>query len=265
MYERSVMIDEQFVKITCDSPVLWSYITDNFRPVNDVDPRKKADIELDIAGDYGAPFSGFDVQVANLGHVVLFKRSDYLIAVAPDFCKAVIKAYDRMALKHALLNFYSSYLIHYESGLLIHSSCVIDHGFAHMFAGQSGVGKSTAARLSHPRKLLSDEATLIKISPETGTIRAYNSPFRSDIGAIDGGIPCELKSIQLLHQHTENKRTRVTKEASPVQLLLPRTFYWPHTDKELSIIHKLLNKIVEQVPVYDLYFQKNNTFWKLIS
>lgn len=261
MYQKICQVDQHYIKITCDSSLLWKYIEPNFIASPTTAPTQ-VDIELDILGNYGNPFTGFNVRVANLDHAVLFKRDDYLITATPDFRKAVIKAHDQMALKHALLNVYSSYLIQHQSGLLIHSSCVIDHGAAHMFAGVSGVGKSTVARLSYPRPLLSDEATLIKISP--GAINVYNSPFRSDIHATGGGKPSPLKSIQLLHQDSQDQRTRTTQEKGLKQLL-ERTFYWPHTDKDLQTIHELLKRIVEQVPVYDLSFRKSNAFWKLIS
>ncbi|TGA99985.1 hypothetical protein E4665_03285 [Sporolactobacillus shoreae] len=261
MYQKICQIDEQYVKITCDSSSLWEYVEPNFITVPSTVP-DQADIEIDILGDYGIPFTGFTVHVADLNRAVLFKRDDYLIAATPDFRKAVIKAHDFMALKHALLNFYSSYLIHHQSGLLIHSSCVVDHGAAHLFAGISGAGKSTVARLSYPRKLLSDEATLIKVSPEA--IDVYNSPFRSDIPAADGGNSCALKSIQLLHQSSQNQRTRAAQETGFNQLF-ERTFYWPCKEQDVLTIRALLKKVVERVPVYDLSFQKNSTFWTLIS
>ena len=51
------------------------------------------------------------------------------------------------------MNLYSSFIAYHNWGLLIHSSCVVNKGEAHIFSGHSGAGKSTAAKLSHPRDL----------------------------------------------------------------------------------------------------------------
>jgi hypothetical protein len=160
------------------------------------------------------------------------------------------------------MNLYSSFIVYHNWGLLIHSSCAIDNGKAHIFAGQSGAGKSTAAKLSYPRKLLSDEAALIKITPEKVTV--FNSPFRSELEAGNFKEQVELASVQILYQALQNNRAKLTKSDALLHLM-DKVFFWPHSLDETKTIMRLLTDLVKIVPGYELQFQKNNTFWELIS
>ncbi|WP_100486949.1 hypothetical protein [Sporolactobacillus pectinivorans] len=261
MIKKIALVDEHLIQMTCDSTNLWELIEPNFQFVNS-SAFGAINVTLDILGNYGSPFSDFHVAISDAAGGTLYRRTDYLLEIDRDFKKAVIRAYDKTALKHALLNFYSSYLLHLNWGILIHSSCVIDGGQAHLFAGESGVGKSTAARLSKPRQLLSDEATLIKITPAGITV--FNSPFRSDIPANNIEDSCPLSSIQLLHQSSENKRIQIKKSSALLQLY-KLAFYWTNKPEDMPKILLLFKTMIDQVPVYDLYFQKNNSFWQLIS
>ena len=160
---------------------------------------------IQLIDSYGTPFTDYNVQITKEPTKITYRRSDYLIEVDPAFKEATIYVHDELALKHALMNLYSSFINYHNWGLLVHSSCVIENGKAHIFSGQSGAGKSTAAKLSHPRELLSDEASILKITDQEVTV--YNSPFNSELDSSDL-ISAPLASIQLLHQSLQNRRDR---------------------------------------------------------
>jgi hypothetical protein len=223
---------------------------------------QRPDIVIVIQGGYGVSFVDYDVHIDKEGPSLTFRRADYLIETNAAYTQAVISVHDNFALKHALINFYSAFIVYHQWGLLIHSSCVIDKERAHIFAGPSGAGKSTAARLSSPRKLLSDEATIVKITSEQ--IIVFNSPFRSELEAMRSEQCHPLASIHILKQSLHNERFRCSK-ISGLQHLLDKIFYWKHDAVEAAHILKLLSYLVKLTPVYELSFQKNNTFWELIS
>ncbi|MDQ0414621.1 hypothetical protein [Mesobacillus stamsii] len=220
------------------------------------------DIQLTILPGYGTVFQNFDVQVGKEPNKITFKRADYLIESSPDYTSATIQVHDQLALKHALMNFYSSFIVYHNWGLLIHSSCAIQNGRAHIFAGHSGAGKSTAARLSEPRALLSDEATIVKIAADGMVV--FDSPFRSELQSTGYQQPAPLAGIQLLHQ---SERNRLERMGGPDALvaLMDKVFYWNDDPTETQRIMGLLRNLVEKVPVYELYFRKDPTFWELIS
>lgn len=254
-------IGDFFIQILCESKKLRTMLEKNFHSYIPTG-NKQPDFVINIEDGFGVSFQDYYVDIMKENNQLFYRRADYLIVVDSDFKTASISVYDELALKHALMNLFSSFIVYHNWGLMIHSSCVIDNGKAYIFSGQSGAGKSTAAKLSYPRNLLSDEATLVKITEED--VQIYNSPFRSEIEADSFSGNLSLASVQILFQALQNKRERVAKSDALFQLM-DKVFFWPHSQEETSRIMKLMTLLVKQVPVYELHFQKNNSFWELIS
>lgn len=253
-------IGEHTFQITIDSANLLNYLKKNFC----IKSRSEAPIDMmvHIKDGFGSPLVTYDVNIMNTDRKLKFRRDDYLIEVDSDFQNATLSVFNGFALKHAFINLYSSFIVYHNWGLLIHSSCVVEDGKAHIFSGQSGAGKSTTARLSYPRQILSDEATLVKITPDGATV--FDSPFRSELESMNGETAWPLGSIQVLYQSLKNKRVRLEKTHGLLRLM-DKVFYWAHNPNETKRILVLLKQLADSVPIYELYFQKNNTFWELIS
>lgn len=262
MSEINTKIGEHSFKITCHSTELIGMLKRNFH-IDSSDSDFETNMTMTIEEGYGVPFKDFDVQILKEPNRIMFRRADYLIEVDSDYKTANISVYNDFALKHALMNLYSSFIVYHNWGLLLHSSCVIENGKSHIFAGQSGAGKSTAAKLSYPRPLLSDEATILKIT-SNGVI-VFNSPFRSELASSDDrGKHTQLGSIQILYQALQNNREPLKKSDAYLSLI-DKVFYWTNNQEEVKRVLQLLKLLVNYVPVYKLYFQKNNQFWELIS
>lgn len=253
-------LGEHSLEVSYQSEIIGSFVENSF--IYDHIQKNDHDIKLNILEGYGLPFTDYHVGIKKSIDKITFQRADYLIESTPDYTSATIHVYDELALKHALMTLYSSYIVYHNWGLLIHSSCAIENGKAHIFAGHSGAGKSTAARLSEPRELLSDEATIVKITPEEITV--FDSPFRSEL--LSSGQPkaYPLAGIQLLHQSDRNRLEKLRKPDAFLSLM-DKVFYWSHDPAEIQRIMGLLRTLVEKVPIYELYFRKDPTFWELIS
>lgn len=265
MYKLHAKVAEHLIEFTTASNHVRTKLQHVFRATEDsllTHAHESADLFINIEDGFGSPFAGFTVAVNRAGNAVTYDRADYQISMDPDFRRATVRVYDDFALKHALTNVYSSYMIHHKWGLLVHSSCVIEDGQAHLFAGHSGAGKSTVAALSQPRSLLSDEATIVRI--RNGEVRVFDSPFRSGVEPdfLERAYP--LKAIHLLHQATSVARSAVPRPDAVLQLV-DKIFYWAHEPSETVNILRLFRDLVQVVPVYDLYFPKNSTFWEAIS
>ncbi|WP_391557544.1 hypothetical protein [Robertmurraya sp.] len=258
--EIYLQIGEHLAFITYQSSFIKAFFERNYLSISL--NRIQFDMSLNILADYGVPFTNYDVEIIRDKNKITYRRADYLIETTQDYKQATIHVHDELALKHALMNFYSAFILHNNWGLLIHSSCVVEEGNAHIFTGRSGAGKSTAAKLSAPRVLLSDEATLVKIAPEGITV--FNSPFRSELKVTGKETSTPLVSIQLLRQALFNSRNQL-KKSDAVLNLMDKVFYWVHCPEETKKIMYLLLSLVDKVSVYDLHFQKNDTFWELIS
>ncbi|MBD8071118.1 hypothetical protein [Bacillus sp. PS06] len=257
---KRIVIAEHVIEIRSDSSELMTFIHTNYEVIKNY--MDQPNITILLEEGYGKPFVNYNVQFTEENGQISYQRTDYKITINKDYKEATIAVYDLFALKHALLNLYSSYIVHFNWGLLIHSSCIISDEKAHIFSGHSGAGKSTAARLSSPRELLSDEATIVKITHDEVII--FNSPFRSELSTTNYQGWRTLASIQLLYQDISNKRIHLKKSDGFLQLM-DKVFFWDVRSKEMNKIINLLHLLVQQVPIFNLHFQKNDTFWELIS
>lgn len=253
-------IGEHFIQILCHSETVINWIQKNFAAA--APTKVKPDLFIELTDGYGISFVDYNVTITKVTDIISFRRADYLIETDLEYRFAKISVHNELALKHALMNMYSSYVVHHKWGLLIHSSCVMDKGKAYMFAGHSGAGKSTAAKLSYPRELLSDEATIVKITPDQITV--INSPFRSELDRTGAEETSPLAGIYLLNQAIDNHIVPLDKSNGFLNLM-DKVFYWSHSSEETASILQLLQHVVNSVSVCELYFQKNDTFWELIS
>jgi hypothetical protein len=216
-----------------------------------------------VDADYGVPFAGYDVSVSEDDEAVTYRRPDYIIRIDKWFHTAYVGVYDAFALKHAMMNLYSAYIVHHSWGLLVHSSCVVENGRAYLFSGYSGAGKSTVAKLSMPRPLLSDEATIVKLT-EPGKAIVFDSPFRSELETHEGGRSYPLNGVYFLRQSQQVMNKPLSK-GEGFMCLTDKVFYWSSNPQETSKIFRLCRQLIDCTPTYDLYFQKNDSFWEMIS
>ncbi|WP_066056318.1 hypothetical protein [Robertmurraya korlensis] len=257
MSEKRAIIAEHIFLINYSDSIFEKEI--NKFPETEVD---SIDMYIKIMGNYGTPFFNYDMKIKLTSNEIIFQRNDYLIEVKADYSEAKIYVNNDFALKHAMMNLYSCYIVYRKWGLLLHSSCVIDQNKAHLFTGYSGAGKSTAAKLSNPRILLSDEASIIKI--QGNEITVFDSPFRSETESHAKNLTAGIGSIQLLIQSNQNKR-ELLKKSDALMQLMDKVFYWAHNREDTKNILQLMQQLVQNTPVYELYFQKNESFWELIS
>ncbi|OXM85205.1 hypothetical protein CF651_16535 [Paenibacillus rigui] len=256
-------IGEHLVEFTSSSDRMLAMLAVHFPCHVPAEPLGKApDLVIHIEAGYGVSFVDDEVTITEEPGRIRFRRADYLLVTDEAYREARIFVFDELALKHALMNLYSAYIVHHGWGLLLHSSCVIADGRAHLFAGPSGAGKSTVAKLSHPRELLSDEAALVKITP--GHMTVFNSPFRSELAATGREQSSTLASVHLLYQAHSNRRIGLSKSEGLLQLL-DKIFYWAHSPEETRKVLHAVHVLAGTVPIYELHFQQNNTFWELIS
>ncbi|WP_270180225.1 hypothetical protein [Alkalihalobacillus sp. CinArs1] len=260
---KMVMIEigEHLLAIETGSDKAMGFVNENFKIILNPEGVRES-LKVSIEYGYGYPFTSFDVAIQKGNGSVFYNRGDYLIEVDENYAKATIKAYNDFALKHALMNLYSAFIVHNKWGLLIHSSCIKEHEKAFIFTGHSGAGKSTVAELSSPRTILSDEATVVKVT--SGDVQAFDSPFRSDTVASFSEKPLKLAGIQLLEQSSTIERVKLEK-AESVMKMLDKIFYWAYDPAETQKLFSLLQQLVRVVPVYNLKFQKNDAFWEEIS
>jgi hypothetical protein len=117
-------VGEHVFKVYSNLPMVSNFFEKNFKRENTF--TSKPDIEMVIEGDYGSPFFDYNVSITKESGKVVFRRADYLIEADQDYKTVKIFVHNELALKHALTNLYSSFIVKHNWGLLIHSSCAIE-------------------------------------------------------------------------------------------------------------------------------------------
>jgi len=149
-------------------------------------------------------------------------------------------------------------------GLALHSSCIRRNGRTYIFTGYSGAGKSTVIKLTANPVIYSDELTLLK-KDENGIFSAHYSPFRSEFHTEYLPPTSDIAGIFFIRQDSQ-----VFLENMPVKQalfeILPMVFFPVNKTRQFeNKIFGLCADLLNQVPVFNLHFRKDDTFWECID
>lgn len=140
--------------------------------------------------------------------------------------------------------------------LLAHAALVEFNGEGIMFAGPSGIGKTTQAQLWEKFKcaeiINGDKAFIRNVD---GAFYAYGLPWKgSSEYCLNKSVP--LKAIVVLKQSAENSINKLQSDL--IELFMPHIFF-PHWDKD-CLINALdtFDILINNVPVYLLECRPDN-------
>lgn len=136
-----------------------------------------------------------------------------------------------------------------KGGIELHSSGVISpSGKGYLFAGQSGDGKTTTARLWEQvlgASVLSDDRIVLRYGPE-GTWWMYGTPWHGE-AELAANARAPLAAVFVLEHGEENGFEKLSG-AGAVSSLLARSFLSFHSAAPLDAALGLLDKLVGDVP-----------------
>lgn len=263
MHTAYIQIARHRIFVSTREDQVMDWVTSQFRTIEPLEPEDVLpDMYLRISAGYGKPPENLQVNIRREGTRLIYRRDDFLLETDDRYHRATLSIHDDTSLNHALMTLYSAHIVHHRWGLMMHASCIVQGGQGHLFAGQSGAGKSTVAMLSRPRTVLSDEASIVCLAE--GDPIVFDSPFRSDSEPTFDPDPVPLGSIHLLTQSLLIDRKPI-RPSDLVYRIMDKIFYWAADPAETVKLIGLAGKLAERVPAYDLYFQKNNLFWERIS
>lgn len=151
-----------------------------------------------------------------------------------------------------------------RKGTLIHGTGLGLNGKGLVFAGKSGTGKSTIARLFSELEgiiPLSDERVVVR--ELDGGLKVYGTPWPSDAG-VAGPSRLPLSAIFFLH-HGKDNRIEPCDKATSLERLLPVTSI-PWYDRELiPHVMDFCGRIISETPCFDLYFRPDHDISKEIQ
>lgn len=161
----------------------------------------------------------------------------------------------------SLLRMFLSWALLPEQGFLLHAATVVQRGRAYVFFGRSGAGKSTVSRLSPRGSVLTDEISLLKCVG--GEWRAFGTPFWGEFRAEGQNTSAPVAGFFRLVQSPSNRR-ECLRPAELLKALLPCVLFFSSQTADNERLLQILIGACQKSEGYNLYFQKNRSFWEVL-
>jgi hypothetical protein len=217
--------------------------------------------EIDLAPD-GRP-SDEDARVTRQGDLWSFQRGDFGAMWDARAGRGHIRQCPNPYSIDTVLRITHSLLLAEEGGFLVHAASAIRGGRAFLFAGVSGAGKTTTARLAPPdATVLTDEISYVR--REAGTYKAYGTPFAGELARVGANTSAPLETLYLLVQGPENFIRPVPK-IDAARALLRHVLFFAEDREMVSRVFDSVLAFVSCVEVAELVFTPDARAWELIG
>lgn len=170
-----------------------------------------------------------------------------------------------LAVFYLFIRFVTIMLLSENKGFIIHATTVAHNGFGYIFAGRPQTGKSTIARLSSDKKVLSDDFSIVK--KVNNQFRIFPSPFWGSVrpGGRDEDDSYPIKGIYFLNQSDENFIRPFKSWQKKLSSLHLHILMLPNLRSHCMRVFKLENELINKIPLFKLYFVPNDSIWRCLE
>lgn len=159
-----------------------------------------------------------------------------------------------------------------HSGLIVHASAIVEAGKSFIFVGPSGVGKTTIAKLSSDKIVLSDDGVLIRIL--NGAFEAFGTPFglgtsSDSVLSVDiagKNMSAPLQTIFLLQRGRDIRFRKLQPHEALTgiffQSQMCRFFGLKKPTALVRSSFELCTELVKHVACYEMSFTPRRLFWE---
>ncbi len=203
-----------------------------------------------------------DVSVVRRGTTWYLQRGDFLAEWDLKRREGWIRQCANPYSIDSVLRITHSLLLAMEGGFQMHASSAIRSGCALLFAGVSGVGKTTIVRLA-PRDavVLTDEISYVR-RIENG-YRAYGTPFAGELARPGANTSAPLKRVCLLKQGLEN-RLRSVKQSEATRALMRHVLFFAQDAELVERVLDTMVRFASSVEVLEMEFTPDCRAWEMV-
>ncbi len=156
-----------------------------------------------------------------------------------------------------------SLLLAMQGGFQLHASSAIRNERAFLFAGVSGVGKTTTARLAPADAIvLTDEISYIRRN-DSG-YRAYGTPFAGELAKPGANASAPIQRVGLLKQSSQNRLLPVTRTQA-IRALMRHVLFFAQDNELVERVLDSVVRFVSSVEVVEMEFTRDGRGWDLIQ
>lgn len=203
-----------------------------------------------------------DVRVSRSGSVWRIERGDFRAEFDARSRRGWVRQSPNPYSLDAVLRIIHSLVLAEEGGFLVHAASGVRNGRAFVFAGISGAGKTTMARLAPPdATLLTDEISYIRRNGNG--YHAYGTPFTGELGGVGANLKAPLGALYFLEKGPEN-RIAQGSEPDAAHALMRNILFFAHDPDLVRRVFEAAIEFVSRVPVAQFVFAPDERAWELI-
>jgi len=192
----------------------------------------------------------------------LMERGDFRAEFNPSTARGRIAQSINPYSLDSVLRIVHTLLLARKGGFLVHASSAIRNGRAFLFAGVSGAGKTTMARLAPPdAALLTDEISYV--TRPDGRYFAVGTPFFGELARAGENLRAPIECVYLLAKGLENKIEPIMG-AEAVRGLLGNILFFAQDAEFVKLVFDAAFDFVSRVPVRRLTFVPDRRIWELV-
>ncbi len=230
-----------------------------------------AAFELDVElAPPGAINADEDVRVRRDAGRWVMERGDFRAEWDPERRRGWVRQTANPYSIDSVLRILHTLILAREGGFLVHAASAVRNGRAFVFAGVSGAGKTTLARLA-PRDVavLTDEISYVRPNPKSKienpkSYEAFGTPFAGELARIGENLRVPLSALYLLVQGPENRMEPVA-EAEAARALLRHVLFFAEDAELVQMVFESVCDFASRVPVRRLVFTPDARVWELIA
>ena len=204
-----------------------------------------------------------DVSVFKCGSKWCLKRGDFQAEWDLESRTGWIRQCANPYSIDSVLRITHSLLLAMQGGFQLHASSAIRNGHAFLFAGVSGVGKTTMASLApSDAVVLTDEISYVR-RIDSG-YRAYGTPFAGELGRPGANLSAPLQQACLLRQGERN-RLRKVSQAEAIRSLMRHVLFFARDNELVEQVLDAVVNFASRVEVVEMEFTPDRRAWELIQ
>ena len=147
-----------------------------------------------------------------------------------------------------------------QGAFLFHAAGVVQRGAVFLFFGESGSGKTTAARLSRAKPVLNDDLLLLHREGERW--RAWATPFGRRRQREIRSAP--VRAMLRLVQAGRDAVVEMGRSVALGELVASTPVINADPGQMGALLHRWAT-LLDDIPVSFLYFRESDTFWEVID
>ena len=204
-----------------------------------------------------------DVSVTLRSGCWLVERGDFHAEWEPATSKGRIRQSPNPYSIDAVLRILHSLLLAKQGGFLLHAASAIKNGKAFLFAGVSGAGKTTIARLApEDATLLTDEISYVR--KQGNVYAACGTPFTGELQRLGEDTSAPIAALYFLAKGPTN-RIEPVPAAEAARVLLSNILFFAKDQEMVGALLHYACEFVNRIPVCRLAFVPDSRVWGMIG